>query len=196
MTASPAPGSVMTADELERLPDDGHMYELDEGRLVVLSPAAYWSGIVAAALGSVIGPFIRLHRLGTFAGPDGGLLLARAPDTVRAPDFSYVRRERLTGGVPRRGFFAGAPDFAIEVLSPTDRFAAVSRKVHQYLAAGTLLVWVVDPDARTVVIFRPGQVPRIVGEDGVLDGEDLLPGFSLDLAAFWAELDQETETGG
>ena len=191
MSTAPVSGSIMTADDVVRLPDDGRLYELDEGRLVVLSPAAYWSGIVAAAFVLRIDAFIREHQLGVFAGPDVGMLLARAPDTLRAPDFSYVRRERLSGGIARRGFFSGAPDFAIEVLSPSDRFADVIRKVHQYLAAGTRLVWVVDPDARSVVIFRPGQVPQIVGADGVLDGEDVLPGCSLSLAEFWAELDQE-----
>jgi Uma2 family endonuclease len=181
----------MTADQVMELPESSAMYELDEGRLVVLSPAAYWSSIVALAFGRRIAVFVRTHRLGVCAGPDGGTLLARGPDTLRAPDFSFVSRARIGGRLRRRGYFDGAPDFAIEVLSSTDRFAEVSRKVYQYLQAGTRLVWVVDPDARSVVIFRPGQAPEIVGPDGTLGGEEVLPGFTLALAEFWAELDDE-----
>jgi Uma2 family endonuclease len=89
-----------------------------------------------------------------------------------------------------RGFFPGWRDFAIEVLSPSDRFAQTVRKVQQYLRAGTRLVWVLDPEARTVVTFRPGQeIPEIVGPDGTLSGDSVLPGFTLSLMELWAEID-------
>jgi Uma2 family endonuclease len=166
------------------------MYELDEGRLVVMSHASAWSSLVATVFADRIRPFVRRGKLGVCLGPDGGMLLRRRPDTLRAPDFSFLGHDRFPQGFPRCGYFPGTPDFAIEVLSPSDRFANTVRKVHQYLRAGTRRVWVVEPEARTVVIFRPGQeIPEIVGPDGTLSGEGVLPGFTRSLAELWAELD-------
>ena len=174
---------LMTADELMALPDDGNQHELDEGRLVTMPPSSYKSGRVAYRLGSRLAVFIDDHDLGAYTGEGAGLRLAANPDTVRAPDFAFVRRDRLvdTG----RGYFPGAPDLAVEVLSPSDRYAAVARKVRQYLATGVRLVWVIDPEERTVTIHRANGDVEILGEDGVLDGEDVVPGFRLPLSAIW-----------
>jgi Uma2 family endonuclease len=174
---------LMTAEELMELPDDSNQYELDEGRLIVMPPSAFRSSQVASRLGARLGTFILDNDLGIFAGEGGGLKLTSNPDTVRAPDFSFVRRDRVvdTG----RGYFPGAPDLAVEVLSPSDRYAAVARKVRQYLATGVRLVWVIDPEERTVTIHRANGDVEILGEDGVLDGEDVVPGFRLPLSAIW-----------
>ena len=182
MTASPAQ-DLVTVEEFMRLPDDGQRHELDEGRLVCMPPSAFKSGAVAMAVAFLLMRFVREHDLGVVVGPDAGVLLRRGPDTVRAPDVSFVRRERVvdTG----TGYFPGAPDLAVEVLSPSDRYAAVVRKVSQYLAAGTRLVWVLDPYTRTAAVHRPAGEVIELGEDGVLDGEDVLPGFRLPLAEVW-----------
>lgn len=176
---------LMTADELMLLPDDGMRYELQEGRLISVPPSGYKSGRVASALGVLLGGFIRLNRLGIFAGPDGGLRLRSQPDTVRAPDFSFVCQERvLDSGT---GYFPGAPDLAVEVLSPSDRFSKVLQKVREYLAAGTRLVWVVDPEDRSVVVFRADGSTTLLGEFDSLDGEDVLPGLTLPLTEIWVD---------
>ena len=175
--------NLLTVEDLIRLPDDGQFHELDEGRLVCMPPAAFVSSQVAMLLLVRLGAYVLQHGLGIFAGEGGGLVLGRNPDTVRAPGISFIRAERVvdTG----RGYFEGAPDLAVEVLSPSDRYSAVSRKVSQYLAAGTLLVWVVDPFNRTVAVYRANGEVIELPEDGVLDGEDVVPGFRLSLTEIW-----------
>lgn len=182
MTASPVPEPI-TAEQLLAMPDDGNFYELDEGRLIFVPPSAFKSSQVAMLVGFLLLQFVRERNLGVVGGEQGGVVLRRGPDTVRAPDVSFIRRERMvdTG----RGYFSGAPDVAVEVLSPSDRYTAVARKVSQYLAAGVRLVWVIDPYARTAAIYRPGQEVEELSEDGVLDGEDVIPGFCLPLSEIW-----------
>ena len=182
MTPSPA-HDLLTVEEFMRLPDDGMVHELDEGRVVCMPPSAFRSGRVAALVLIRLGVYVAQHNLGIVTGPDAGVILGRDPDTVRAPDVSVIRRERVvdTG----RAYVPGAPDLVVEVLSPSDRYSAVARKVAQYLAAGARLVWVIDPEARTVAVYRPdGEVVEL-GADGVLDGEDVVPGFRLPLAELW-----------
>lgn len=176
---------LMTADELMALPDDGMRHELDEGRLVSVPPSGYKSSRVGSLLGVLLGGFIRLHRLGIFAGLDGGLRLRSQPDTVRAPDFSFVSQSRVVDS--GSGYFPGAPDLAVEVLSPSDRFSKVLQKVREYLAAGTRLVWIVDPEDRSVVVFRADGSTTLLGEHDSLAGEDVIPGFTLTLTEIWVD---------
>lgn len=181
--------ALMTASQLAMLPDDGMMYELVQGRLVQMPPSSFLSSAVAVAIAVLLDGFVRPRRLGVVGGADGGVRLATNPDTVRAPDVSFVRRERLPGGRLVPGYFEGAPDLAVEVLSPSDRWPKVLTKVEEYLAAGVRLVWVIDPETRTAFVFRPGRSHVAVPEDGMLDGDDVLPGFTLSLARLWASLD-------
>jgi Uma2 family endonuclease len=186
MTNLPAE-RLLTAEDLMQLPDDGYRYELDEGRLVRMPPGGPLAAIVAATILTLINEFARLHRLGKVGGADFGSILAREPDTVRAPDVAFYRTDRLPpGGIPSM-YWELAPDLAVEVLSPSDRRGKVLRKVGDYLDAGTQLVWVVDPRRRTAVVYRPEGEPTILGADGILDGEDVLPGFTLALGDVWEE---------
>jgi Uma2 family endonuclease len=108
---------------------------------------------------------------------DPGLLLGRDPDTVRAPDLAYyrenVRLEEISPGLAKR-----LPDLVMEVLSPSDRLGMVMRKVQQYLRAGIAMVWVVDGESRNVTVYRAGREPRVLEQNEVLDGEEVLPGFT------------------
>ena len=181
MTQAPSQ-PLMTADDLLLLPDDGYRYELDRGRLIRVSPSSTWPNTVAIEIASNLNSFVRPRKLGRVGGGEGGLLLSSDPDTVRAPDVWFIRAERLEGGrLPRRGYVRLAPDIAVEVMSPTDRHGDVLRKVGEYLAAGTRLVWVIYPESRVAVIYRPEGPPEIIGDDGVLDGEDVVPGFTMAL---------------
>jgi Uma2 family endonuclease len=182
MTSAPQP-RLMTAEELMELPDDGNAYELDEGRLVVMPPAQYRSSRVSARVLLRVGSFVESKDLGAYLGEQGGVVLQRGPDIVRAPDVSFVRKDRLQPDIP--GYFEGGPDLVVEVLSPSDRMARVLRKVKQFLAAGVRLIWVIDPEDRTAFVYRPGRDVIILDEDGVLDGEDVLPGFTLSLSEIW-----------
>lgn len=180
MTTAPSP-RLMTAEELLALPDDGKQYELVQGELVEVSPSAIVPTIVALNLAARIWNYLRRRKIGICGIADGGFVLQRGPDTVRAPDVWFVRSERIPeAGLPA-SFWPGTPDLAVEVLSPTDRFAAVLRKAQDYIAAGTLLVWVIDPAGTSAAVFAPGQPALLLGEHGTLDGGDLLPGFTLRL---------------
>jgi Uma2 family endonuclease len=177
--------SLMTAGELARLPDDGNRYELVEGCLIRMPPPSYRSGVVATNIAVPMAGFVKQHRLGLVSGADGGLLLRSDPDTVRAPDVSFVRADRIPAGGLVAGYWPGAPDLAVEVLSPSDRYPEVQRKVQEYLDAGTQLVWVVDPESRTATVFHADGRSSYLSAEDALDGEDVLPGFRLSLDEVW-----------
>ncbi|MGD9892184.1 MAG: Uma2 family endonuclease [Dehalococcoidia bacterium] len=177
--------TLMTADELLHMPDDGWKYELDRGELIRMSPSGSRSSRVSRRVGSKLDNYLDQNYVGTCGDADWGFRLASNPDLVRVPDIGFVRAERIPADGLPAGFWPGAPDLAIEVVSPTDRFANVLVKVREYLDAGTLLVWVIDPETRRAFIFRPGQEPEIVNADGELGGEDVVPGFVLRLADVW-----------
>ena len=184
--ANLAAPTLLTAEDLMSLPDDGYQYELEAGRLIRMPPAGPLASIVAMTIARLLGNFVAEHRLGVVGGADFGVQLARQPDTVRAPDVVFYRADRLPpGGIPAT-YWDLAPDLAVEVLSPSDRRGKVLKKVGEFLEAGTRLVWVVDPRRRTAVVYRPEGEPTILGADGILAGEDVLPGFSLPLAEVWA----------
>jgi Uma2 family endonuclease len=106
-----------------------------------------------------------------------GFRLTTDPDTVRAPDVAFVRHDRLPVGEAARGFFQGAPDLAVEVISPNDLYTEVDEKVGEWLEHGTRMVFVVNPRRQTVAVHRPGQPVRVLGIDDTLDGEDVIPGW-------------------
>jgi Uma2 family endonuclease len=182
MTMQTAP-RLMTAEELAELPEQpGIRYELVRGELRCMSPSFALPGVVAAMALTLLGHHVRERKLGICGTADSGLKLASNPDTVRAPDVWFVRTEHIPpGGIPDDSFWPGVPDLAIEVLSPSDRFSKVMEKMRDYLDAGTPLVWVFDPVGRTSAIFRPDARPILLDEDGVLDGGDVVPGFSVRL---------------
>lgn len=170
--------TLITIEELLHMPDV-EPCELIEGELVRRVPTQQPHGYVAAEFHLLIGGFAKQHRLGITGIAEVGYILSRNPDTVRVPDVSFVSRQRIPPGGPTEGYWPFAPDLAVEVLSPSDEEKAVSRKVRQYLDAGTRLVWVADYGTRTVVVHAPGREPRTLGPDDMLDGEDVLPGFSV-----------------
>ena len=180
-----ATARLMTADELAELPDDGWFYELDRGRLIRMAPASSWSSVVTSRVNRRVDAFVEDNGLGVCGSAEWGFVLATDPDVVRAPDVGFVRAERIPASGLPRGFWHGAPDLAVEVRSPTDRTPDVLKKVAEYLEAGALLVWVLDPDRRSAVVYRVDGTVAVFGEDGVLDGEDVLPGFTLRLAEVW-----------
>jgi Uma2 family endonuclease len=179
MTSTPA--RLMTADDLLTLPDDGKVYELERGVLICMSPASPRSNQIAMKMVARLGPFVEEHGLGAYGGSEAGFELTSDPDTIRVPDVWFVRAERVPpGGMPDE-FFKGAPDIAGEVLSPSDRPGATLKKVGEYLEAGARLVWVLFPKTRTAAIYRADGTITLVQPDGVIDGEDVLPGFTLRL---------------
>jgi Uma2 family endonuclease len=178
---------LMTAEELERLPDDEHRYDLIRGELLRMAPAGGEHGEIASHIDMRIAAFVYEHRLGKTYGAETGFYLQRNPDTVLAPDAAFVRQDRLPPREARRGFVPVAPDLVVEIVSPSDSASDVSDKVTTCLDADVRLVWVVEPRRRTVSIYLPDHTARILREDEVLDGADVLPGFRLPIAELFAD---------
>lgn len=181
-TAAALPAAC-TAEELLDLPDDGFRYELVRGELRQMAPGGYEHGRVAARTARVLDGFVSEHRLGEVVGAETGFVLARDPDTVRAPDAAFVAAERVP--TDRDGYAELAPDLVVEVVSPSDRAAEVADKVLMWLEAGCRMVWVLYPQRRAAV-HRPGGEARLLGPDDVLDGGEVLPGFALPVADLFA----------
>ncbi|MBI4500519.1 MAG: Uma2 family endonuclease [Gemmatimonadetes bacterium] len=180
MTAS----AFMTADELLRLQLPDKRTELVKGRLIVREPAGYLHGMIAVRLTKVIANHVDAHGLGIVLAAETGFKLQTNPDTVRAPDVAFVSNVRVPA-TPPRGYAPFAPDLAVEVLSPDDRPGEVLAKVADWLRNGSRLVWVIDPDRRGARVYRDDGTESILNETDALAGEDVLPGFSCQLATIF-----------
>jgi Uma2 family endonuclease len=170
---------LVTADELERMPEDDYRYELVRGRLIRMSPVAPRHGHITMVLGAMLLQHVRSNDLGQ-VWTEVGFRLASKPDTVRAPDVAFVRRDRLPAK-DARGFYRGAPDLAIEVLSPEETQSEIREKIADYFGAGTPVVVVVDPAAQEAIVHRSGAAPIPLGSDEILDLGDVVKGFTLQL---------------
>ena len=169
--------ALLTAEELLRMPDSASGYELIAGELRKMSPANRTHCIVAGRLHSLLGQYVLQHKLGETLVAEPGFVLARDPDTVRVPDIAFLRRERLRGAGSEEAFCTGAPDLAVEVLSPGDRPKEVAAKARIWLDAGASMVWVVNPARRAVTVYRSSTDIKTLTEKEELDGEDVVPGF-------------------
>lgn len=169
--------TLMTADQLLKLPRDGVRRELVKGVLVEMSPSGFDHGTIALTLATLLNVHVRAGRLGKVAGTDTGFRLQRDPDTVRAPDVAFVAKDRLPSSEESAKFPSLAPDLVAEVVSPSDRSSEVEAKVQEYLDVGVRLVWIVHPKTRTVTEYRSRDEVRVLTENDHLDGFDVVPGF-------------------
>ena len=171
---------LVTAEELARLPDDGYRYELVEGRLVRMSPVNFQHGRVVLRMGFLLSRHLEQHPSGV-VGTEIGFKLSSNPDTVRGPDIAFVKSDRVptSGG---HGYFKGAPDLVIEVLSPEDRPRETRRKIDGYIERGVSLVVVIDPGHKTATAIRlNGLSVDLSSESDELDLGDVIPGFRCQL---------------
>jgi Uma2 family endonuclease len=175
-------GRFVTADELLEMPDDGFRYELVRGELKRMAPAGDEHGYLAGELFAGLRNYVKAKKLGRVYAVETGFKLSSNPDTVRAADVAFVSNERL-GKKPGlvKGYRAVAPDLIVEVVSPHDRHSKVMEKVSAWLGAGTRMVMVVDPDRRTVTVYRSLQDIHVLSEEDVIDGADVVPGWTLPL---------------
>ena len=173
---------LVTAEELLDMPDDGLRRELVDGVVRTMAPAGAMHGRTGASLLRLVANHVEDNGLGAVFTAETGFRISRDPDTVRAPDVAFVRAGRVAeADVP--GFPDIPPDLVAEVVSPGDRATEVTAAL-AWLDAGVRLVWLVDRPTRSVTVHSPGAT-RVLRDDDVLDGGDVLPGFALPLARLW-----------
>ena len=170
---------LITAEELLLMPDDGYRYELVRGELKKMPPAGYQHGKIVVNLTTPLDQYVRANDLGVVCGAETGFVLASDPDVVRAPDVGFVSRERAEAAGEVLGYWPGAPDLAVEVVSPGDPYAEVEEKVLDWLEAGTRMVIVANPRRRVVTVYRSLTEMAMLTEADTLDGGDVVPGWTM-----------------
>ena len=166
---------LMTAEELLHTSMPNKRTELVRGRLVVREPAGYRHGAVVMNLAIRLGQHVELTGAGQLLAAETGFTLFRNPDTVRAPDIAFVRRERIP--TDATAFPELAPDLVVEVVSPDDRPGETLAKIGDWLEAGVQMVWVIDPERRLARTYRADGTESVLRDADELTGEDVLPGF-------------------
>jgi Uma2 family endonuclease len=182
--------ALMTAEELMELPDDGYRHELINGELERMPPPGFPHGRIALRLMAPLAEFVWDHDLGEVYDYCGFHLTVN-PDTVLGPDAAFVSKQRLREAAEDTGYWPGPPDVAVEVLSPSDRPARVTRRVSLWFDHGVTQLWIVNEKNRTVTVYRsPSNATTFSGSD-YLEAEDLLPGFRLSLDRIFSTSIQE-----
>lgn len=178
-----------TDEELMALPKDGYKRELLQGN-IIMSPAGSEHGRISFLIAAAIDRHACQHRLGIVFDSSTGFRLT--PDDLLSPDTAFVTRARFAGlqRMPR-GYFPGAPDLVVEVLSPSDSLDRIHEKMVVYFSHGCRLAWVINPAERNALVYRGPDADRLLRPADALDGEDVLPGFRLPLAELFAELSFE-----
>lgn len=177
--------TFVTAGELRQLSAGDKKYELVKGELIEMTPPGGTHGSIAAKISWLLLSFIKSNNLGKVM-VESGFQLASNPDTVRGPDISFLAAAKVPAeGIPA-GYLSGAPDLAVEIVSPGDTAAEIQAKVQDYLTGGSQAVWVVYPQQRIVVVHHPDGLSRTLQETDTLNGETVLPGFSGQVSDIFA----------
>jgi Uma2 family endonuclease len=170
---------LVTAEELLRMPEDGHRYELVNGELRKIPPTGHVHGRFAATLTGSLVRHVTANRLGAVYAAETGFILRRNPDTVRAPDVAFICQERVEEVGDAAGYWPGAPDLAVEVISPSDTYTEVEEKVFEWLDAGTLMLLVVNPRMPSVTVYRSLTDISVLTQNDTLHGGDVVPGWTM-----------------
>jgi Uma2 family endonuclease len=157
-----------------------------QGDLIIMSPTGSETGERNFNLYLDLGLWNRQTRLGHCFDSSSGFRLANGAN--RSPDMSWIRNDRweALSKSDRAKFAPICPDFVVELMSPNDDLQTVRAKMQEYMDNGAKLGWLINPDAKQVEIYRPGQAPQLLDSPQTLSGEDVLPGFELNLAFIWS----------
>jgi Uma2 family endonuclease len=178
----------MTAEEffewVQRPENEGKHWELVRGEVVEMSRPGERHGYVCLKIGALLLLYAERQGKGYPAGNDPGVLLERDPDTVRGPDIVFFDKPKEYEELNPK-FIEDAPILAVEVLSPNDRPGKVNARISEFLASGITMVWVVDPEAKDVIVCRAGRPHVTLQSHQELSGDDVLPGFSCRVGDFF-----------
>ncbi len=187
LRAIPAPGSATLADLIEAQRTDDRLCELVDGTLVE-KPMGWQESLLAMVLVRWLGDFLESAPLGVVTGPDGTTRLF--DKTARAADVAFFSWERMPDGkLPTQPVPELVPDFVVEVLSAGNTRGEMARKRREYFQAGVRLVWMVDPQSRTVAVYTDPESFSVATEEEFIDGGDVLPGWKVDLGRLFGKLD-------
>ncbi|MDT7893714.1 MAG: Uma2 family endonuclease [Armatimonadota bacterium] len=173
--ATVATKKVWTDEELMRIKHEGKV-ELVDGEVKLMTPAGLEQGGICADLLTRLNNYVRRHKLGRVFDSQTGF---RPYENLRAPDISFVSKDRLPEGKLPKGFGHLAPDLAVEVLGPEEKVSDYDGKVAEYLSWGVRLIWLVDPNTETVTVVRANGEREVLKGNDVLTGEDVVPGFKI-----------------
>lgn len=170
---------LMTVEEFMQLPNDGKKYELVRGELVEVCRPIYVHGKLQTRIAGKLDNFVDEHDLGEVF-TESGVITNRDPDSLRGPDVGFISKTRLQG-LDLSKFVPIAPDLVIEIVSDSDKPSLIDEKINEYLAAGTRLVWVIYPASKRIAIYDDDGHYKGLDINGVLDGGEVVPGFTLTL---------------
>lgn len=173
---------LATIADIEAMPEEPGRVALIEGELHRMAPAGGRHGRLGVRFTVALHLFVEAHHSGVVYSADTGFVLQREPDTLLAPDVTFIQKDRVPVGDDEIGFPEVVPDLVVEILSPSNTSTMMTKKVNAYLAAGVSLIWVVDPVHSVITIHWPDGNSREIGMDGTLDGGHVLPGLSLPVA--------------
>jgi Uma2 family endonuclease len=181
------PPQVWTDEDLERLESKTEkQYELVDGLPKAKGRESMAHSYIIASLACEIGTYVKTQKLGiTLASSASYRITAK---NIRKPDVSFVTKERLPEKRLSTEPFDGAPDLAVEVISPTDIWWEILKKLNQYFASGCRLVWLISPLDQRVLVYRVDRSSNFLQVTDSLDGEDVVPGFTMPVADLFAEL--------
>ena len=177
---------LITADEYALMPEptDGNRYELVRGRLVAMSQPSVLHAFVQGNIYFALRSYTNRTRQGR-AATDCGLLTERDPDSIRAPDLVFWSYGRMNSDIVPNGFGNVPPELVVEVSSPSNTRREIAEKIREYFAFGASLVWIVEPEDRTVTMYRKPGDGVVLWDDAIVVAEDVLPGFSCPVADFF-----------
>jgi Uma2 family endonuclease len=179
VATKPVKEELITGEELLAMGDIGRS-ELVDGRIVRMSPSGAQHGVVESNVDFALKQYVREHNLGRVVVGEVGIYTRRNPDRVRAADVTFISRDRLSE--PVQGFLGMAPDLVVEIVSPSDAWQNMRQKIEEYFGIGVDRVWIVEPDNRTVLLFRSTTDVQEFGAEDTLLGEGMLEGFELSVA--------------
>ena len=176
--------------DVEHLPDttlrlDAELYEYLAGEMFEVSPSGFDHSKFGARFAGRMERYATDNDLGEVVGADIGILFRESPRLLLGPDGAFIQKNRLPPEDERQQFLRVVPDLVVEVISPSDSHREVLAKVALYLELGVRLVWLADPEVKTVTVFRSGRDPRDFTVADTLEGEDILPGFSLPVSVIF-----------
>lgn len=178
---------VWTDEEFMSLPDEGSKYEVADGELVVSNTGMEHGDIGAFLAGSLL-LYVRAKKLGVVCDSSTGFRMKSG--NIRSPDVSFMSKDRLQGlKRPLRMLFQGSPDLAVEILSPTDTVEGVHTKIVEYFENETCLLWVINPEEQFALVYHTPQPDLLLRGNDCLDGENVVPDFSLAVSELFAEFD-------